>query len=211
MKRVITLAVALVFASGGASSVSAKRWKAKTGVVTGVKAGVALPQPFSTLKTSPATELEVGYLLPFLGRRLGVFVTLGYAVAQAQGEGEDARLAGGVYQWEIAQQELMLSFGVSGRIFPPYQKLLNGYLIVGPRLFFLRTIERAGAGDEPFGRTSETGLRVGVFATLGGEIYLGPGAAFLEFELGWTELTGTLTGKANGGALRFALGYRLIL
>lgn len=117
----------------------------------------------------------------------------------------------GTYDWELTYQELMLSFGVTGRIFPPYSKLANGYLTVGPRLFFFKITEEARSGEESFGTHIEQDLRVGVFVALGGEFYLGPGALFLEAEYASVEVDELITGDADGSALRFLLGYRILM
>jgi len=186
--------------------------KAKLGLAVGVKGSLGIPQPFSTLKTGGGAELELGYLLPFLGRRLGLSAALSYGHHTASGEGEDGRLIpDGTYQWDLTYQELMLSFGVTGRIFPPYAKLANGYLTVGPRLHFLKVQEEASSGGQSFGTNTEQDLRVGVFVLLGGEFYLGPGAIFLEIEYSWVQVKELITGDADGSALRFSLGYRIVL
>jgi hypothetical protein len=186
--------------------------RAKLGLTVGAKGALGIPQPFSTLKTGGGAELELGYLLPFLGRRLGLSAALSYGHHGASGQGDDPRLVpGGTYDWDITYQELMLSFGVTGRIFPPYAKIANGYLSVGPRLFFLEVTEEASSGDESFGTHTEQDLRVGVYLLAGGELYLGPGALFLEFEYAWVEVNELITGDADGSALRFLLGYRIVL
>jgi hypothetical protein len=184
----------------------------KLGLLVGLKGNLGLPQPFSTLQTGGGLELEVGYLLPFLGRRLGLSLSASYGRHTASGEGQDARLVpDGTYQWDLTFQAMMLSVGVTGRIFPPFAKPANGYLTVGPRIFLLSMEEKAYSGDEAFGTSTEQDMRVGVFLAGGGEFYLGPGALFLEVEYQWVKVPGLIPGQADGSALRFALGYRILL
>ncbi len=186
--------------------------KARLGLAMGVKGSLGLPQPFSTLKTGGGAELELAYLFPFLGRRLGLSASLSYGHHAASGGGEDARLVpDGSYQWNLTYQEAMLSFGVTGRLFPPYAKVANGYLAVGPRLHFLKVTEKATSGGQSLGTNTEQDLRVGVFVLMGGELYLGPGALFLEIEYSWLKVNELITGNADGSALRFSLGYRIVL
>ncbi|HEV8320170.1 MAG TPA: hypothetical protein VG389_01045 [Myxococcota bacterium] len=184
--------------------------KVPLGLVAGVEGGVTLSQPFSALGVSPAVAVHLGYLLPPLERRLGVFAAVGYAVPRASGSGEDVRLTAGTYDWEVRQKELAVSLGVVARLLPPFSSMLNGYLAAAGRAFLLQTVEEASAGGMPFGVNRETGTRFGFHLALGGELYLGPGAVFLEAQLDWTRLDGRLTGTASGGALGFVAGYRLI-
>ena len=75
------------------------------------------------------------------------------------------------------QEQLQLSLGFSLRVYPPKPKRFNGYLALGPRVYLLRTAERStptGVGaTEQHNRTAS---RAGLFALLGGEATVGPGA-----------------------------------
>jgi hypothetical protein len=186
--------------------------RAKLGISAGLKGSLGLPQPFSTLKTGGGLELELGYLLPFIGRRLGLSVAMAYGHHTATGQDEDPRLTPtGTYNWDLTFQAMMISMAITGRIFPPYAKLMNGYLSVGPRIFLLSMKEKAYSQDQNFGTTTEKDTRVGVFVVAGGEYYLGPGALFLELEYSFVKVPGLIPGEGDGSSLRFALGYRILL
>jgi hypothetical protein len=125
------------------------------------------------------SELEVGYTLPFIERALAGFVPGAYPQPSAEGHDlRDSRLPGPA-TYAMTQQELMLTLGATYRLHLP-TPLLRPYASVGPRLLLMRTHTKGSAGDEPFG---ETATKLGLYAALGAELYLGPGALLLEFSM----------------------------
>ena len=180
-----------------------------TGLVLGVKAGAGLGQPFGDLGTSFITELELGYNLPFLQRSFELFLTGAYTQPKAEGTLDDARLPGPA-KYEIKQQQAQLTLGLLYRI-PLANRLFRPYLSVGPRLFAMRSEAKGSADGLPFGKNEETSTKLGVFAALGGELMLGPGALLLEVSLSWAKLDGHIFRDTNAGALGIALGYRFFL
>jgi hypothetical protein len=181
-----------------------------TGVSVGLKVGSGFSQPFGDLGASLLSELEVGYTLPVAKRAFSVFVSGAYTQPSAQGHNiVDARLPGPA-GYEITQQELMLTLGLSYRLHLP-TKLLRPYGSIGPRLFLMRTNTQGSAGGQSFGGNQETATRLGLFAALGAELHLGPGAALIEVSMTWASIDGYVLRDTSAGALAIGLGYRLFL
>ncbi len=187
------------------------------GLALGLRAQVGVAQAFSDLGVAPAVEVEVGYRLPFLGRRFGVFVAAGYQYTYASGSGADDRLAAeggtpypGGYSWDLDEHAMTVTFGVLGRLFPDTD-VFSPYLWVGPRVFLLESVMNGGAGGAEFGENTETSTEIGVGAGVGIEYLLGPGPLFAEIEMGWSPLPHAVTGDSSTGQIGLALGYRLFL
>jgi hypothetical protein len=188
-----------------------------TGLTLGLRAQVGFAQAFSDLGVAPAVELEFGYRLPFLGRRLGVFLAGGYQYTYGSGSGTDPRLVGedgtpypSGYSWNLDEHAMIVTFGILGRIFPAADAF-SPYLWVGPRVFFLESVMNGEAGGEAFGENTETSTEFGVGAGVGVEYVLGPGPLFAEVELGWSPLGHDITGDSSTGQIGLALGYRVWL
>jgi hypothetical protein len=186
--------------------------------MVGLRAQVGFAQVFSDLGVAPAGELEFGYRLPFLGRRLAIFVSGGYQYSYATGTvGPDDRLVGpdgapypDGYNWDLDEHAVTLTLGFLGRIFADTDAF-SPYLWVGPRVFFLESVVNGSAGGEAFGENTETSTEFGVAAAVGVDYVLGPGALFGEVEVGWSPLGHDITGDSSTGQLGIALGYRLLL
>ena len=58
---------------------------------------------------------------------------------------------------------------------------------------------------------SEQSTQMGFFVALGGEYTLGPGALFLDLDLGWSDLPHTVTGDVSTGNIAGTIGYRFFL
>jgi hypothetical protein len=189
------------------------------GLVFGLKLGANFSQAFSDLGTSFVGELEIGYLLPLpdpIGKSIELFVTGQYtqpALEDTTGE-PDPRLPGdGLMHYEITQQQVILTFGALYRI-PiggSVGEWLRPYGALGARLFMMRTQVEGSVDDEAFGENEETATEPGFYGALGGDIFLGPGSAFLEMQLSYASLDGYVMRDTNVGALNLAVGYRLFI
>lgn len=181
-----------------------------TGITLGLKLSGGFSQPFGDLGTAFLTELEVGYTLPFAKRSFAVYLSGAYAALGAEGKDlQDDRLPGPA-SYELTQQELMLTLGLTYRLHLP-TKLVRPYASIGPRLFLMRTTVEGSAGGEAFGENEETATDIGVFGALGAELHMGPGAALFEFSMTWAKIDGYVLRDTSAGALAVGLGYRLFL
>ncbi|HKU39472.1 MAG TPA: outer membrane beta-barrel protein [Polyangiales bacterium] len=181
-----------------------------TGITLGLKLGGGFSQPFGDLGTSFLTELEVGYTLPVAKRSFAVFLSGAYTQPGAEGKDlKDDRLPGPA-SYELTQQELMLTLGLTYRLHLPTE-LVRPYASLGPRLFLMRTLVKGSAGGEAFGENDETATDIGVFGALGAELHIGPGAALFELSMTWAKIDGYVLRDTSAGALSVGVGYRLFL
>ena len=182
----------------------------RTGITLGLKLGAGFSQPFGDLGTGFLTELEAGYTLPFARRALAVFLSGAYTAPGAEAKNlRDARLPGPA-SYELTQQQLMLTLGLTYRLHLP-SKLVRPYASLGPRLFMMRTTVNGEADGEPFGENEETATAFGLFGALGAELFLGPGAALIELSMTWAKIDGYVLRDTSAGSLALAVGYRLFL
>lgn len=185
--------------------------EADTGIpgslVLGAGVGGIFPQPFSSLGSHVAVALEVGYRLPFLEQRLEIMSGLGYS---PPGRSFDVTRTDGKYSGDVTEQELHLSLGVRARLMPRSSPW-NVSLGVGPRMFFLKTTSSGSKAGQSFAEYTEKSTQVGVFGVVGGEYVLGPGAIFLDVDLGYAKLPHQITGDASTGNLAALVGYRFFL
>ncbi|MBN1945739.1 MAG: hypothetical protein JW797_08675 [Bradymonadales bacterium] len=178
--------------------------------VIGVHIGPSL-SVFSDLDPHVMPRFEFGYNLPVWGRRLEPHLTVAYTPPRASGTVDDTRLPqSGEFSWEIKQDELTLGLGILAR-FLELGRFVNGYAAIGPQVVFLHTSVVGEAAGEPFGENSEEDVKFGIYGALGIELVLGPGAAFFQLGIAWSDLDGRITGDSNTGNLSPALGYRLML
>lgn len=181
-----------------------------TNLTLGLKLGAGFSQPFGDLGTGFLTELEVGYSLPVAKRAFTAFLSGAYMQPGAEGKDlKDARLPGPA-SWELTQQELLLTLGVTYRLHLP-TKLVRPYGSLGPRLFLMRTKAKGSASGEAFGENEETATDFGLFGALGAELFVGPGAALFEVSMTWAKIDGYMLRDTSAGALAVALGYRFFL
>ncbi len=180
----------------------------------GLKVGLYVPSIVNALGLHADIALEAAFLLPFLERRLGIAVELGYSPPGVSGSGTDMRIgdAGGPWTYEVVTKELMLALGPIFRFLPPGSPIVP-YAGVLFRTYFLETSSEGtgGAGKEAFGENTEQSTEFGVSLLLGGELRLGPGAALFEISFGTSSLPHRITGDTSTGALAFLLGYRLFI
>lgn len=187
------------------------------GLALGLRAQIGFSQVFSDLGVAPAGEIEIGYRIPFLERRLGVFVAAGYQYTYGDGSGADPRLAStdGTpyphgYSWDLDEHAVIVTLGFLGRIFPE-SEALSPYLWVGPRVYLLMSAIDGEAGGQAFGENTETSTEVGVAGGVGVEYFLGLGPIFGEIEFAWSPLAHDITGDASTGQLGLTVGYRFLL
>jgi hypothetical protein len=87
----------------------------------------------------------------------------------------------------------------------------NVTIAAGGRLFLLRTYSNGSRNGEEFAEFTEQSTQIGFFVALGGEYVLGPGAIFLDVDLGWSKLPHEITGDVSTGNITPTLGYRFFL
>jgi hypothetical protein len=183
---------------------------ANTGLTLGLKLGAGFSQPFGDLGTGFLSELEVGYALPVAKRSFALFVSGAYTQPGADGANlKDERLPGPA-SYELSQQELLLTLGVTYRLHLP-TKLVRPYASIGPRLFLMRTKVSGSAGGKAFGENEETATDLGLFGALGAELHFGPGAVLFELSMTWAHVDGYVLRDTSAGALGMAVGYRAFL
>lgn len=176
-------------------------------LVVGGEVGVIFPQLFNKLATHVAFGLELGYRLPPLDQRIEIMFAAGYSPPW---HNFDVDRAEGTYTGELDQQELTFSLGPRFRVMERDSKW-NIPIAAGPRLFLLRSVSNGDRDGEEFMTYKEQSTKLGFFVAVGGEYLLGPGALFLDLDLGWSPLDHEITGDASTGNLTTTLGYRLFL
>jgi tetratricopeptide (TPR) repeat protein len=187
--------------------------RASAGLVIGAKAGGGLGKPFNEFGVSPVFELELGYLLPPLGRAIEIFVTGQYQQPAIEGgsTGEDARLLGAApLEYEVRQQRVALSMGALYRIDLGSDAVMP-YAGVGARMYMHRTTLEGSLAGERFADDEQTQTDFGVVALCGVDVFVGPGALLGEISFGWAKLDGAVVQDTNLAALSLTLGYRVML
>jgi hypothetical protein len=178
-------------------------------ISVGLKAGVVLPQIATELQTSWGVELETAFRLGgALGGRLSLFTSVAYTQPEVARTGvADPRLPA-AYDGTQTQRELSVGLGLIARFLPP-AAIWNGYVGLGPRVYFLETITVGSAAGAEFGENREQSTRFGGIFLAGAERRLGPGALALEVQFGTSSLPHLITGDVSTGAIVVALAYRL--
>jgi hypothetical protein len=176
-------------------------------LVAGAEIGGIFPQPFSELGTHVVFGVELGYRLPMWEQRLEILFGTAFS---PPGNSFEMRRADGTYAGELDQQLLFFSLGPRLRLNPPTESWnLTGAL--GGRLFLLRTYSNGSKGGQEFMEYSEQSTQFGFFVAVGGEYNLGPGALFLDLDLGWSKLPHLISGDTSTGNIGATLGYRFFL
>jgi hypothetical protein len=176
-------------------------------LVIGAEIGAIFPQPFTELGTHVAFGIELGYRLPFWDQRLEIMSALAFSPPNND---FTERRDDGDYSGEIDQQELTLSLGPRIHVMERSSPW-NVTIAAGGRLFFLRTYSNGSRAGQEFAEFTEESTQMGFFFALGGEYVLGPGALFLDLDLGWSKLPHQITGDVNTGNIMATLGYRFFL
>jgi hypothetical protein len=181
-------------------------------LVVGAEIGAIFPQPFSELGTHVSFGLELGYALPFLEERLEAMFAVAYAPPARSFDLAD-------YEGTVDEQELTFSLGPRYR-FLARQEPWNIAAALGVRLFLLRSTSSGSRDEASFAEFEEQSTQIGFFIALGGEYRLGPGALFLDIDLGYSGLPHQIAGDgepdtgpggASTGNIATTLGYRLFL
>lgn len=174
-----------------------------------LKAGVHLPQIANPLTTSFDGVLKVGYGLPFLERRLQVFLDLAYTQPLVTVTGADARVPGGTFTSTTILRDLATSLGLGFSILDPARPLVP-YVTAGVRVHFLRAESSGSAGGVPFGAWSETDTRFGAVLAGGAGYRLGPGRVLAELAFNIVPVDQRLTGLSNASSMSLLVGYGLL-
>jgi len=196
--------------------------EARETITVGAKAGVGLSQPFSELGTGPEFELEGGYTLPWLERRLRALLQVAYQRTGSDGSEDDGRFPGataeqsGGWNWELKEDELTVMPAIFGQWFAPGEKVWTPYAALGPRIYMLRSTANAKSRStetvesESLGEHKEKNTTVGFGLQLGAEYNLWKGALLGELQVVWSKLDHRVTGDTNTGSLGINVGYRLM-
>ncbi len=153
--------------------------------------------------------LEIGYILPFLKRGLGVMVDVGYAAPVVSGTEQDPRVQGGSYEWSLVQKQLTVFPFVTYR-YTGLGKIVP-YAGVGPRIVMLEGVTYGTVAGKPLLENRERSTKVGVGVPLGAEYLVGPGAAMAEFLFAYNSIDHKSTGSASLTGFTLWLGYRFLL
>ena len=152
-------------------------------------------------------RLEVGVLLPPVDRMFEIVASLDWSAPSADGRvTDDARLAGEA-SWTATHQALGLGLGVRARI--PLEGRFRPNLAAGVRFHFYETETEGAVGDAPFGTNAVQGTEVGFTLTLGGELYVGPGALLLDVVFVVVPLDDLVFADTSSTAIDALIGYRL--
>jgi hypothetical protein len=176
-------------------------------LVLGAELGAIFPQPFTELGTHVAVGIEAGYKLPFIEEKLEVMFA---ATFSPPGRTFTIDRVEGEYEGEVDQQMLFFSLGPRFRFLDTASEF-NINLAAGGRLFLLQTFSNGQRNGEEFAEWREQSTQFGFFIALGGEYRLGPGAIFLDVDLGYSSLPHDITGDVNTGNIMATLGYRFFL
>jgi opacity protein-like surface antigen len=185
---------------------------ARETITAGLKAGVGLSQPYSDLGVGPIVEIEGGYTLPPLEKRLRVLLQVGYERTGANGSVDDARVGGGGYKWDLTEDKLTVMPAIFGQLWSPGLKRWNPYAALGPRIFMLRTKVASKSKSDPtesFGDSTEKNTKFGFGLQIGVEFDLWKGSLFGELQQVWSKLDHRTTGDTNTASLGINVGYRL--
>lgn len=173
-----------------------------------LKGGVHLPQIANPLTTSFDAVLKVGYGLPFIERRLQVFLDLGYTQPSVTVTGADARVPGGTFTATTTVRDLSTTLGLCLFILEPTRPLVP-YLSAGARVHFLSAETDGSAGGATFGGWRETDTRFGGIFAAGAGYRLGPGRVLAELTFNVLPVDQRLTGVSNASSLSLLVGYGL--
>lgn len=174
-----------------------------------LKFGLHLPQLANPLTTSFDAVLKVGYGLPFLERRLQLFLDLGYTQPSVTVTGSDARVPGGTFTATTTLRDFATTLGLCFFILEP-SRVLVPYLSAGARVHFLSAETDGSAGGASFGGWRETDTRFGGVFAAGAGYRLGPGRVLAELTFNVLPVDQRLTGVSNASSLSLLVGYGLL-
>ena len=196
------------------SSSAAIEQHAPPGFIVGVKAGLGSGKPINDFGLMYGFELELGYLLPLpdpLLHSLELFVSAGYAGSSLSGTSaqRDARLPGdGRFSYTLREQSFLSGGGLRFRV-PLHSQRFAPYLAAGYRAFGTADKAHTKVAGRAVSDNTERSLTHGFFASAGLELFVGPGAAFVELQVTRASRNELVVRDAVGGIQAF-LGYRLM-
>ena len=173
-----------------------------------LEAGVHFPQIANPLQTSLDAVLKVGFGLPFLERRLQIFLDLSYTQPIVTVTGSDARVPTGTFTTTTVLRDVATTLGLCFFILEP-SRVLVPFVSAGARVHFLHAETTGLAGSSSFGTWKETDTRFGGVFAAGVGYQLGPGRVLAELTLSVLPVDQRLTGLSNASALSVLLGYGL--
>ncbi|WP_223637578.1 outer membrane beta-barrel protein [Corallococcus sp. EGB] len=152
---------------------------------------------------------EVGYITPWLQRRLALVLEVNYQRPSMSGtlRGPQLDNLGQPIEspYTLAERQVAIQLSAVFR-FPRAFGPLTPYVGAGPGLYLHRTTVESFDST-----TSESGGGLGFQALAGAELPLGPGGVFLEAKYQFAPVDFLTTGDVNAGAVLAAVGYRLRL
>lgn len=176
-------------------------------------AGFALGIPTGGLGVGPVPFVEGGARVRVGPGALTAALRIAFQTFSTEGTGSAPCSAtsttscigssGGAYSWELDEKALVLGLPIGYRLFPPGTRA-TPYVALAPELFLLEATSTSFEQE-----TSQGAVKLGLLALAGGQLELGPGAAFAELGFQYVGLAHRLTGDSDLGALSVGLGYRL--
>ena len=168
------------------------------------------------LGITPELALEAGVRIKLPFGSLGIHRRGGYQRYTADGAGsfpcaeegqEGPCIASndGDWKWSLVEHNGRISLPISYRILPE-ERRVTPYILAAPGVFFQKSKVTSYDLDN-----TQFSAAFGIYGALGAQIRLGPGGLFIEGGYQWAALKHRITGDADMGAIRFALGYRVAL
>ncbi|HEY3354454.1 MAG TPA: hypothetical protein VGQ83_14480 [Polyangia bacterium] len=178
-------------------------------LLAGARIGVVTPQAFNKLTTSFLVEAEAAYQLPFLHRRLGLFLDLGYTQPTARGSRTDPRVLtnGGTVGYTTTVRDFGIAFGAQYR--HAFGEWLVPYGGLAIKMHLTDTLVEQTAGTTDLGSNTEQSTRFGVLGRIGLGVHLGPGDLVGELQLEYTPVDHLITGDSNTAHIAIQVGYVL--
>lgn len=164
--------------------------------------------PLNELGVGFHPRLELSAALPVAEGRLRPVLTFAWSQMAASGEGADARVGTGSYEWALRESVFPLALGLTVRPLKPKVQV-QPEITLAPEIVWMSTASTGSADGAEFGVTHEHSAAVGLFAAAGAAIELGPGEAVGAVAFTTVPLQGALTGEEALSALTPTLGYRL--
>lgn len=172
--------------------------------IVGAKLGGIVP--LDGLSPFVSGGIEVGYTLA--GGRIAIIGAIDYTQPTTNESESDPRVTGGMYTWQLTEQELGVMVTAVYRL--TSMRPLVPYAGIGPRVVFLRSTVQA-SGAPTFMKTTEQSTGIGVGIPVGAELRAGPGSLIGELLLQYGTLDHVATGESHTGALSLSVGYRMFL
>jgi len=171
-------------------------------LVLGVETGAMIP--FTELDPHVAVAIEIGYMLPFWGRRLELFFATGWSPPGRTFTDDRG------YEGDVTVHQLHFSVGPRLRVMEA-SSIWNVTIATGARINLIRSLSNGERNGESFAEYTEESTEVGAFGAIGGELRLGPGALHLDLDVGWSPLPHRITGDESTLNLTTTLGYRFMV